>query len=223
MKKLFLVTNLVTFLAILIGDVFFIETGSLLAKGLASACFVLLGGINLIYALKNKGNKKFCIVMLVGLFFGMMGDILLEIEFITGAILFAIGHVIYFVAYCVLEKLHWLDLIAGLIVFASAALVILFAPIFDFGGNVMKILCLVYALFISLMLGKSTVNFFRNRNKLNLILFVGSILFFFSDLMLLINNFSNVMDCALILCLSTYYPAQTLLAFSLLNTDNLLF
>lgn len=219
MKKLFLVTNLVVFLAILIGDVLFIETGSLLAKGLASACFVLLGGINLIYALKNKSDKKFCIIMLIGLIFGMLGDILLEIEFITGAILFAIGHVIYFVAYCFLEKLHWADLVGGAIVFVSAALVILFVPIFDFGGNTMKILCLVYALFISLMLGKSAVNFFRNRNMLNVILLVGSILFFFSDLMLLINNFSNVMDYALILCLSTYYPAQTLLAFSLLNTS----
>lgn len=221
MKKKFLIVNLIAFITVLIGDVFFIRTGGLWVKGLSSAGFVLLGLFNLICALKITTNKKkFAIIMFVGLMFGMLGDILLEIEFITGAVLFAVGHIVYFVAYCFLQKFNYKDLVAGLIIFIPSMLFIVLAPIFDFGGNLLKVLCVVYALFISCMLGKSVVNLIKERNLLNILICVGSSLFFFSDLMLLLNVFSNVFSLALIFCLITYYPAQCLLAFVILLTTD---
>lgn len=221
MKRNFLISNLLLFLAIWIGDVFYIVFNDLWIKALASAGFVLLGLINLIYALKNKTNEKqFSIIMFIGLIFGMLGDIFLNIEFIAGAILFAVGHILYFIAYCYLEKFNYKDIIAGLVIFIPSMLFILLAPIFDFGGSVMKILCVVYALFISCMLGKALVNLVKERSLLNIFLVVGSALFFFSDLMLLLDVFANLFGLAPVLCLITYYPAQSLLAFSLLFTQS---
>ena len=101
-------------LGVVVGDIFYILEGKLLVKTIASAGFVLLGLINLFYAVKqNKQNINFAMIMTVGLFFAMLGDILLELNFILGAAFFAVGHVFYFVAYCVLVKFKWIDLIAG--------------------------------------------------------------------------------------------------------------
>ena len=200
---------------------FYINSGALWVKALTSAGFVALGLINLIYALKTKTNhKKFAVIMFVGLVFGMLGDILLEIEFITGAILFAVGHVMYFISYCFLQKFDYKDIIVWLLIFVPSMLFIILAPIFNFGGNLLKILCVFYALFISCMLGKSIMNLIKKRSVLNVLLCVGSVLFFFSDLMLLFDVFANMSFWAVILCLGTYYPAQCLLAFSLIFTKN---
>lgn len=219
MKKVYYILNISLFLITMALGICYIVLGGLAFKGTASACFVLMGIFNLIYAIKNKNGKiKFSIMMLVGLTFAMLGDILLNIEFIVGAVLFAIAHVCYFVAYCMLSKFKWTDLIAGAIIFLPSVLFITLAPIFDFGGVLMEIVCVIYALIISCMVGKSISNLIRERNILNILLVVGSCLFFFSDLMLLLNVFGSLPKIFDILCLATYYPAECVLAYSISQT-----
>ncbi len=221
MKNKFLILNIILSLLIIVGDVCYIEIGQLWIKGVTSAGFVLLGAVNLTYLILLKSDKiKFAIIMLIGLVFAMLGDIVLNIHFISGAILFAIGHVFYFLAYCNLFAFKWIDLIYGAIIFIPSVLFITLAPIFDFGGVLMEIVCVVYAIIISCMVGKSISNVVKERNPLTIILLVGSIMFFFSDLMLLLNVFGDLGKITDILCLATYYPAQILLAFSLLNYWN---
>ena len=155
--------------------------------------------------------------MLIGLTFAMLGDILLEIYFIVGAGLFAIGHVFYFISYCQVIKFKWIDLIAGVIIFVPAILLITLVPIFDFGGMLMQMVCVVYAIIISIMVGKAITNLLKQRTVLNILLVVGSCLFFFSDLMLLLDVFANFGQLVTVLCLATYYPAQCVLAYSMLH------
>ena len=133
-KNLHFILNLALILFVSIFQDIYMREYDLVFKSLASVGFVLLGVINLIYAIKDKQNIKFAIVMTLGLFFAMLGDILLEINFIIGAIFFAIGHVIFFISYCFLEKFKWIDLIAGGIIAVAAVLVIALLPIFNFGG-----------------------------------------------------------------------------------------
>ncbi len=221
MKKWFLFSNLFLILAVLVGDVFYILTSEFWVKTITSIGFVLIGVINMVYVLKNKSRDwKFAMFMLIGLFFAMLGDVVLELKsgFIPGAGLFAVGHVFYFVAYCFLQRFKWQDLLAGGIIFVPSVLFITLAPIFSFGNFVMEIVCVVYAIIISCMVGKSVANFVRERNLLNLLLMIGSVLFFISDLMLLLRMFADLPDVARILCLTTYYPAECLLANSLLWT-----
>lgn len=213
-KNLHLILNIILIVFVSIFQSLYIKQPNEIAfKAIASIGFVILGTLNLVYAIKNRNsNLKFCITMVVGLFFAMLGDILLEINFIIGAIFFAVGHVLFFVAYCFAEKFKWIDLIAGGVIAVASVLIITLLPIFNFGST-LKILCAVYAVIISFMLGKAATNFFRNRNLLNAIILIGSVLFFFSDLMLLLGNFAGLYMSSL--CLGTYYPAEILLSVSL--------
>lgn len=220
MKKPQLITNILLATLIIIGDIFFIVNYSVITKSITSLLFVALGAVNLFFALKEKvPAKKFCIIMVVGLFFAMLGDIVLEIEFIIGALLFATGHIFYFVAYCTLQKFETKNLIPSVCVFIPAMLLIVLAPIFDFGGILMEIVCIFYALIISVMVGKSVSNYIKTKSIFSLIVMIGSIMFMFSDIMLLFNVFANVPRIFGILCLATYYPAEILLAYSISCTN----
>lgn len=217
MKKFALSTNIILSIFILLGDAFYITYGGLWLKGLTSALFVLLAAINLCFAFKLKlENVKFNIFLLIGLFFAMLGDIVLNIHFIGGAILFAVGHVFFLISYCFLSKLNWKDIVIGLAIFIPSLLFITLAPIFDFGGVLMEIVCVIYAFIISMMVGKSCGNFAALKNCTSLIILIGSILFYISDFMLLLNVFASLPRVVDILCLVTYYPAEILLAVSIL-------
>lgn len=218
MKLTVYIINILLLLGVFVGNYFYNTIGTLEIKSITSAGFVLIGLINLIYALvvlKTK-EKRFAIIQFLGLVFAMLGDIILEPNFILGAMFFAVGHILFFVAYCFLEKFNWKDLIPGVIIFIPATLFILLAPIFEFESVLMQIVCVVYAIIISLMLGKAISNFIRTRSVLNLIILIGSFLFLFSDLMLLLRHFANLSRIFGYLCLATYYPAECLLAHSIL-------
>lgn len=216
MKKTYLFANAVLVLLILIGDVFYTLNGFVWLKALTSLCFVMLGFVNLVYLIKSGTNyRKFAIFMLVGLIFSFAGDVMLEFIFELGAGLFAIGHIFYFVAYSTLIKFKWVDLVPALVIIIPVVLLITLSPLFDFGGIFMEIVCIIYAIIISLMVGKAISNLIRERTLLNIVLVVGSILFMFSDLMLLFSNFADVSRLFGILCLATYYPGQIVLALSL--------
>ncbi len=220
MKKIN-IFNLIMAILLICADIAYILVGTLLIKSIASLIFVAIGFVNLIYLLKVKKQKSLSAYLLfIGLCFACLGDVFLEIEFIVGAILFAVGHVFYFISYCKLQKFKWKDLIYSAAIFIPSLIIILFVPLFDFGGAVMQVLCCVYAFVISIMVGKSISNYVRVKTKLNLIILIGSVLFFFSDFMLLFNVFSDLSRVFGVLCLATYYPAENLLAYSILRHKN---
>ena len=219
MKKIN-IFNFTMLIPLLVADVFYIIYGTLLVKSVASLLFVTIGLVNLIYLLKIKGKSASAYLLFIGLCFACLGDIFLEIYFIVGAALFAVGHVFYFISYCKLSNFKWKDLIYSALIFIPSLLIILFVPIFDFGGILMQVVCCVYALIISLMVGKAIANFIKEKSALNLIILIGSALFFFSDFMLLFNVFSNLSMVFGLLCLLTYYPAEFMLAYSILKHKN---
>ena len=190
-------------------------------KAITSTLFVVIGIVN-IYAIKSlEGNIKFSAILLAGLTFAFLGDVMLEIHFIMGAILFAIGHIFYLISYTILSKLKWQDLLAGSIIFVPITLLILFAPFFTFDSILMQIVCVIYAIIISLMVGKSITNLIYKRTTLNILLMIGSLLFMFSDLILLLNKFGTMNRIVgIVLCLGTYYPAQCVLAYSITHATN---
>ena len=216
-KDYFLFANLALAILIWLGDCLYLCYDLLWMKSVTSALFVIVGIVDLIYLIINKfsfKSLKIPILLLTGLTFAMLGDIILEVEFIVGAALFAVGHIFYFVSYIFIEKFKWTDLIYGACIFVPAVLLITLAPIFNFGGVLMEVVAVIYAAIISCMVGKAAANFVRNKNKLNLIILLGSVLFFISDLMLLFNVFSKLPYFGAI-CLGTYYPAEMLLGFSI--------
>lgn len=216
-------TNLLFFfLTWAFGITFIIQRG-LETKISASFCFLLLGCINTRYLLKhNKKHRTFAWVMLAGLFFGFLADIVLQVHFLGGAAIFALGHICYIGAYCCLLRKERRDCLCCACIIAPALALILFLPVLDFGSSFMQTVVMVYAVIICLMTGKAISNYHRSPSPLTKYLLIGSILFFFSDFMLLFAFFTDVGRIANILCLNTYYPGQAILAASIfLRADTL--
>ena len=218
-KIIFIVLNILAICAIMYWDIVYYEHGATWRKGTASAMFVLLGAINLIYALVNKSvNLKYPIVMTVGFLFGMIGDIVINYTFIPGAALFALGHVFYFAALCCLISFSRRDARVGGILTLISESILLFVPIFNFGDDIIKIICCVYGVIISFMFGKAVSNLIRVRNLQNALIVIGCFLFYFSDLMLVFDWFSEMDEYAAEACLFSYYPAQCLLGLAMIFT-----
>lgn len=214
MKKSFIKANAIMLTLILIFDVWYMFGGGLFAKSIASIMFVGAGIINLVSCIKNKVNLKFPKWMIVALTCAMLGDILLVLNFYVGTAVFAIGHIFYFVSYCMLEKINRKDLICGISIFTFALSIILFTPFLNFGSTLMEGVCCTYALIISFMVGKAISNLLKEKNPTNVTIAIGCILFFISDFMLMLNMFGNIPGTNY-LCLGTYYPGQFVLALSL--------
>ena len=218
MKKQYLISIIILSALVVLGDIVYMLDWKLWEKTFTSVCFALIGMVGMIYAIKTKSQfAKYSIYMFVGLTLAMLGDVIINIEFMSGAIIFAMGHVFYFIAYCHLIPFNWKNLIPSVIVFIPCASLILFVPIFNYGGVLMEIVCLFYALIISLMTGKAISMFLTEKSTSNILIALGSLLFCFSDLMLLFDQFSKAGDIVLYLCLISYYPAQILLSYAIFN------
>ena len=210
-----LAVNLVIMAAVFVGNYFFLTVGGLGIKAVTSAGFVFMGLLNLAFALiRRQPRISFQISLSAGLLLACLGDILITPSFVVGASLFAAGHICFFVSYCTLDRLRLLDSVIGGGIFTAAACFILFSPILYFSADYLRGICLTYALIISCMAGKAAGNFIRARNLLTATLLVGCILFFFSDLMLLLDWFGGGGRITGLLCMGTYYPAECLLAIS---------
>ena len=198
--------------AVVIGDIIYMEVGTLFLKGTLSCGFVSIGVVNLIYALQSKSPMRYPLILTIGLFFAMLGDIVLGLTFIPGVVLFALGHVFYCIAFAGLCPLSRWEVIFSAAFFALAVGIIKFLPVLDFGSSLLENICLVYGLIISCMVGKSLGNYRVEHTRANLIAAVGSLMFYFSDVMLVLAWFGNGPRLTDILCLITYYPGQCLLA-----------
>jgi len=184
-------------------------------KGFCSFIFVLLGIVNLIYCFLNKKDGKiFPVLIVCGLLFGMIADVVLNFNFIIGAAIFAVGHILYLAAFTMLHKFETRDLIAVFCILAFSIIMILL-PIYDFGSKLMFIVIIVYAVIISLMLSKALMNAVSTKKTMEIILFIGSLLFYVSDFMLLLSIFSGEKNFSSLICCYTYWPGQILIAFSL--------
>ena len=215
MNKKFLVFNSIAQPVLFIVDIIYMILGGLWLKGVTSGIFVAIALVNL-YLVNKEGKTiggKFKMLMCIGLAVCCVADIILNIWFIFGALIFAIGHVFYFMSYVQLDKFTFKDLYCALAIAVPAVLVLVLYP-FDYQG--IFVVIVLYALIISCMVGKaiSLMLFSSGSIVSRVVILVGSILFFVSDLALLFCNFGNGGVVADNICLLTYYPAQGLLALS---------
>ena len=111
-RKTFHVCNVLILLCAFLCLVCYDVYGGLWLKGVTSSWFVLLGLVNLLYARKEKSpNVRILVLIELGLFFGMCADVLLGVYFILGICAFALGHVLYLIAFYMLKKIGRRDLI----------------------------------------------------------------------------------------------------------------
>ena len=216
-NKLMLAVNAVVITAIFVLNYFYQSNGfDFTLKCICSGSFALLGVINLGYAFATgQSNRKFHIAMTLGLLLAFLGDVLIGYDFIVGAATFALGHVCFVIAYCFEHKLGKTDCLIGALFFLGASAFLLFCPLLRFESLFMQLVCVAYALIISTMLGKAIGNYLREKTPVNGTVAIASALFFFSDLMLVLDRFIGIWSWTDHACMGTYYPALCLLALAM--------
>jgi len=188
-------------------------------KGCAALMFVTIGLINYL----NVTNDSFGLKILVGLGFGMLGDIILNLRFVVkkngqkvflvGILAFLIGHILYLAALIPLTSYLVIDIIIGAVL-AAGLLIYIFKTmevklafkifgIFYLGA---VIIMTVIAVHVAIVTG----------NTHDIIYAIGAVLFTASDIVLIFNTFSGTTKFSLrITNLSLYYIGQLLIAGSL--------
>ena len=190
--------------------------GGLWLKGVTSSWFVLLGAVNLWAARQLPWkNRRVLILIEAGLFCGMCADVLLGIVFFAGVGVFALGHVFYLVAFYFLARFRLRDLVMSLPAAAVSIFLVVGTPWIHVEDPVMRAILIVYALIISAMLGKAVSNLVSQSDTFRWLLAIGSIMFWFSDLILLMDMFGTSSRLTWILCSYSYWPAQNILAHAL--------
>ena len=209
--------NIIITLVVLIGNIFYQGLGfSYPLKIVCSSGFAITGIINYAYATRKIEEKRILSFMALGLIFAFLGDVAINPNFILGVIFFALGHVFFVDSYLIYKPLHKWDILLclGLGVFSISF--ILCFPYILFEVSVLKYVVLVYACIISVMVGKSVGNAICEKSIFTCMIMLGSILFFISDMMLLLAWFSKIEGrWTSHVCMATYYPALCLLAGSM--------
>lgn len=209
--------NIVITIMVFTGNYFYQSLGfNYILKIICSSGFALMGIINLVGAYKKIADKKVMVCMTFGLIFAFLGDVAINPNFVLGVIFFALGHVFFVASYIAYRKMERLDVILSLCLGGFSVGFILLFPYIFFEVEILKYVVLLYAVIISVMVAKSIGNAMREKDMFTGMIALGSILFFVSDMMLLLAWFSTIEGrWTSNVCMAAYYPGLCLLAGSM--------
>lgn len=194
---------------------------TLYLKGLASITFVVLGAISFI----QTGNLFFASFILVGLIFDALADVVFNLRFafkkiehlsfLSGTLLFFIGHIFYLVALVPQINHCWLYLLIGLVLAALVQLSFVF--LLQDVSKAYRIYGVVYIAMVSTMTAMAIGNLVTNIKTVGAVLFaVGAVFFLISDILLIFNTFRRKKIYPVrVISFVTYYTGQLLIATSL--------
>ena len=189
---------------------------AVILKGLASACFVVLG-----FLLREGSalSSRVC----TGLVLGCAADVLLNLRyvferkgqliFLVGILVFLSGHVLYLAAILPLAA-HWLVCVLVGVVLTALLMVWIFRRIT--AKKAFKIFGVVYIGAIMLLNAVAMGNLIADPAPFTALFALGSLLFLVSDIVLILNTFGQQTRQSLrVTNIALYYLGQLLLALSL--------
>ncbi len=201
---------------------------AMLLKTLASLCFVTMGIVGL--ATSTLTNKIPLALIVIGLLFGMVGDILLDLKVIYdndkiylnfGMLSFVLGHMAYFSALTLFayetEKSLWLPVLVSVGVALAVTAVILIG-----GKKLMKLefgdylwQTVAYTIILAFMVEYTLILAIMNAGMW--MAFVAFALFFMSDAVLSSQYFGGKLHSRPYIAINhtLYYSAQILLALTI--------
>ena len=203
---------------------------ALLWKSTASLLFVLTA-MNTLWASSCAAVSNYRLIVCLGLIFGMMGDIALDLKYVcpdqekmftyAGFVSFLIGH-LFFIGALVLHYGSDVDylyiIIPMVLAFLAAGVVLMGEKIMKLNYGSYKAIIFFYSLiliFFTLLSGSISIMTGFRPNLI--IMFTGSVFFLISDLILSRTYFGEGKDRAVDIISNhyTYYLAQYLIALSL--------
>ena len=190
---------------------------AVILKGLASACFVLLGFL-------LKGGSRTASLIVTGLLLGCVADVLLNLRyvfekkgqlvFLVGILVFLSGHVLYLAAILPGAK-HWLPCVLAGVILTALLMWWIFQRIT--AKKAFKIFGVVYIGAIMLLNAVAIGNLIAAPSAFTALFAAGSVLFLVSDIVLILNTFGKQTKQNLrVANISLYYLGQLLIALSLL-------
>lgn len=199
-------------------------------KTFVSVCFIAVAVCGWYASSASYGLLSFGIFIVLGLLFGLLGDIWLDLKYVypaqddpftyAGFASFAIGHVLFISG--MLLRYHPTNVLYVILPFVLATLVsagnILLEKTMKLNFGKMRLIVFGYGavLFSTVALSGSLAMCFGWRDTTLNLIFAGGILFAISDLVLSGTYFGGKeRPIDLILNYLTYYPAQFLIALSL--------
>ena len=221
LAKLYFALNVALIASIMLMDIFLcFAFRKLIFKSIAAVLTSVLAVTNLIISIKIYKKRKLLpnILICIGVVIGAIADIMMNINFVAGGVLFALGHILYLIALYQISKFKLKELFI-IVLAVIISIVIIFVPYVDFGD--FAILIVLYAIILSLMFAKCINAYLFNAKKspLYAILAIAGFLFYLSDMMLLFGYFKSSGADSIIfdkICLMLYYPAQIMFAVSIL-------
>ena len=194
-------------------------TKAVILKGTAALLFCAIGFLSL----KVARNHSFARLICIGLCFGALGDILLNLRFVfpkigqkiflAGVAAFLTGHILYLAALIPLSSTLVPCLVAG-VIGAAALLTWIFKTLTV--KLAFKIFGILYIGAIVLMTAVAIGNVITHPTTAPWLHAVGAVLFTLSDIVLIFNTFGSEQKFSMrITNLSLYYLGQLCIAFSL--------
>lgn len=192
---------------------------AVILKGSAAAVFCILG----VAAMGTSVNRDFAKLVVLGLCFGAMGDILLNLRFVfpkngqkiflVGVVAFLTGHILYLCAIAPLSRNLIPCLVIGVIL-AAGLLTWIFKTLTV--KLAFKIFGVLYIGAIVLMTAVAIGNVLTAPTTAAWMHAAGAVLFTLSDIVLIFNTFGSEQKFSMrITNLSLYYMGQLLIASSL--------
>lgn len=196
---------------------------ALIYKLFASLCFMFIPLIS-IFTL-NVGYSEFWLIITLGLFFGMVGDILLafrhfskkfyELYFAIGAVSFILEHILFILYFVYVNPdIVPITTLAFIISFATSTFVL---ARWKVKGGRLQIGIYLYIAIVCLMSATAISTAINTFSIGSLMFAIGSLSFVASDTAICVYNFSEYKDFKLMILLHyLYYPAQLLIALSVM-------
>lgn len=202
---------------------------------ISNGCKILLkflGGVVFVSAavageLVSRASAAYFAPLLTGLLFGMLGDFLLAAKnlkdkryeipcVVAGIAAFFAGHICYLVYFSRLSPFHWLVPTLAVCLSAVFLLTTRFALRLDYGRLLVP--CVCYCLIVMWVFVAAVFAVATAPSTATALLVAGASLFLFSDAVLAFILFAPVSNKKPLgaLNLATYFPAQILIALSIL-------
>lgn len=194
-------------------------TGAVCLKGTAAIIFCIIG----FYGLSGASNTGFAKLVCIGLVFGALGDILLNLRFVfpkagqkiflAGVAAFLTGHILYLAALIPLSR-HLLPCLIVGVILAAALLTWIFKTLTV--KLAFRIFGVLYIGAVVLMTAVAVGNVLTTPTTAAWMHAIGAVLFTVSDIVLIFNTFGSQQKFSLrITNLSLYYLGQLMIAGSL--------
>ncbi len=193
------------------------------SKMLCSSLFLITG----IFAAIAKDFSSYSCLMIIALFFGLLGDFWLDFRnskyFMTGVLFFSIGHLIYlytFIFNCAPSlSSYWKQILLGFLALCVAAVIEVISDKIRFPKGRRIMIAYSFLLMFSFIfaVSRGVVSIINDRTEFGACLVAAGGLFLLSDTFLAASLYGvPKLKCNDVLVAYTYFPAQALFALSIL-------